>query len=353
MNERKTSGQPDPVRLMIVGSDEVDAIENYYVKYLRREGVDLLSFPAHTLFDQYYYAGLRNKLAFKLGLSRVYQRLNRQFRTLVEEYRPRVIWVFKGMEIFPESLKWARTKGITLVNYNPDNPFVFTGRGSGNSNIVRSIGLFDLHFTYNLDIRKKLEEQFHARTALLPFGFDVEPATFEECALQKEVRKVCFLGNPDKQRVLFINALAEEGIEMDVYGGHWANWLDHPNIRIFAPVYGREMWEILRRYRVQLNLMRVHNEDSHNMRTFEVPAIGGIMLAPDTTEHRIFFKDGDEVFLYKGVKDCAARARRLLEMSPKAAVEIRERARRRSLESGYSYEERTRQFLQQIRLFHA
>ena len=42
--------------------------------------------------------------------------------------------------------------------------------------------------------------------------------------------------------------------------------------------------------------MRIHNPDSHNMRSFEVPGVGGIMVAPDTKEHRIFFEVGKEIF---------------------------------------------------------
>jgi spore maturation protein CgeB len=349
----QANGIHHPMRLMIVGSEEVDAIENYYLKYLRQLGVDVLSFPAHMIFDQYYYHSLLNKLTFKLGLSRIYDRLNRQFRDLAGQYAPRVIWVFKGMEIFPETLAWAKERGIGLVNYNPDNPFLFTGKGSGNSNIAGSIGLFDLHFTYNLEIRKRLEEEYHARTAMLPFGFDIDPAVYRECISQEEEIRVCFLGNPDKQRVAFINDLAAQGIALDLYGKHWDEWRHHDQVRLFGPAYGLDMWKVLRRYRVQLNLMRIHNEDSHNMRTFEVPAIGGIMLAPDTTEHRIYFSDKEEIFLYQNATDCAERCRYLLGLPRHEADRIRESARRRSLTSGYSYEARAKQFLEQIQSFYA
>ncbi|MDP4148456.1 MAG: glycosyltransferase [Bacteroidota bacterium] len=349
----QTNAARHPMRLMIVGSEQVDAIENYYLKYLRQLGVDVLSFPAHMLFDQYYYHSLFNKLAFKFGFSRIYDRLNRQFREIATQYAPRVIWVFKGMEIFPETLAWAKERGIILVNYNPDNPFLFTGKGSGNSNIARSINLFDLHFTYNLEIRKRLEEEYHARTAILPFGFDIDPAVYRECISQDEVLRVCFLGNPDKQRVAFINELAAQGITLDLYGNHWNEWLQQPHVRCFDPVYGLDMWKVLRRYRVQLNLMRIHNQDSHNMRTFEVPAIGGIMLAPDTTEHRIYFTDKEEIFLYRDAADCAERCRYLLDLPRPDADRIRENARRRSLTSGYSYEARAKQFLEQIQSFYA
>lgn len=335
-------------RLMLVGSDREDAIENFFVKYIRRHGGDLFFFPAHTLFHEYYYGSFRHKLFFRAGLSGIYRRINRRFRQAVEEFRPNVIWVFKGMELYPETLRWARQQNIRLVNFNPDNPFIFSGKGSGNSNITGSIGLYDLHFTYNLDIKQQLEGKGYRPAFLLPFGFDITPEEYDAAASQEEIVRTCFLGNPDALRADFITDLASRGIPMDIYGRDWSKWLDHPNIRIFPPVYGVEMWRVLRRYRVQLNIMRIHNLDSHNMRSFEVPAIGGIMLAPDTREHRVFFENGKEAFWYNNVTECAALAQQIMELPPAEAAKIRERARQRSVISGYSYESRTLQALAKI-----
>ncbi|WP_315819859.1 hypothetical protein [Paraflavitalea speifideaquila] len=101
------------------------------------------------------------------------QKINQQFKQKVKAFKPDIIWVFKGMEILPSSLEWARKQSIKLINYNPDNPFIFTGKGSGNSNVTNSIGLYDLHFTYNFAIKKELEERFQSKVAYLPFGYEL------------------------------------------------------------------------------------------------------------------------------------------------------------------------------------
>src|SRR5450432_1720445 len=46
--------------------------------------------------------------------------INRNIIRSVEAFKPDLIWIFKGMEIFPETLEYAKKKGIKLVNYNPD-----------------------------------------------------------------------------------------------------------------------------------------------------------------------------------------------------------------------------------------
>ena len=338
------------MKIFLVGSGHVYAIENFYTAYMREEGADIYHFPALKMFADFYYGSLVNKLVFRAGISSIYPKINRGFKEAVLSFQPDVIWVVKGMEIYPSSLLWAKDKKIKLVNYNPDNPFIFTGRGSGNKNITKSVSLYDLHFAYSFTVQKKIEDEFHIPTSFLPFGFDLSQETYNSCAVETEIEKTCFLGNPDKQRAAFLMSLADRGIAIDVYGNKWNKFVQHPNITIFPPViYGIELWKILRKYRVQLNLMRIHNLDSHNMRSFEVPAIGGIMLAPDTKEHRMFFENEKEVFLFTNAETCVHQIKKILSLSSGDAGRIRENARRRSLDSGYSYKNRAHFALARIR----
>jgi len=329
------------MHVLIVGSDKVFAIENFYVKYFRKLGVEVTHFSVNTLFYDYYDRSLFNKILYRLGISGIYSLINTKFKEIVSNQKPDVIWIFKGMEIFPETLLWAKAENCKLVNYNPDNPFLFSGRGSGNKNISKSMALYDLHFIYNLEIKKELEESCEATTALLPFGFEVSEELFEMCAAQEEVMEVCFLGNPDNERAAFIDSLAGMGVPVAVYGHGWKKMITNSSVKLYDAVYGEEQWKTLRRYRVQLNLMRKHNLDSHNMRTFEVAGVGGIMVAPDTTEHRLFFENRKEAFYFKNVSDCAKIIKNLLELPKEEAEKIRMAARERSVQSGYSYKDRT------------
>jgi len=330
------------MKLMVIGSDKVFAIENLYVKHLREWIKDIYHFPAQSIFYDYYESGLFNKLLFKTGVSPIYSHINKLLKKKIEEFNPDIIWVFKGMEILPETLKWAKERKIVLVNYNPDNPFVFSGAGSGNKNVTDSIGLFDFHFTYNLEVKERLEKQYKMNVILLPFGFELDDDLYTTVRLQEEVQKICFLGNPDKSRALFIKKMAEAGLQLDVYGNNWNKFITHANVTIFQPVYETAFWNILYKYRVQLNLMRQHNPDSHNMRTFEVPGTGGILLAPATREHSLFFDNNSEAFFYSDLQDAISKAKYLLALPAIEANAIRIKARNRSISSGYSYKDRAK-----------
>lgn len=340
------------MKILVSGSDKIYAIENFYVKYLRELGIDIFHFSAQSIFYDFYQKGIINKLLFKSGLSTIYKKINEQFINTVDDFKPDIIWVFKGMEIYPGSLKYAKEKKIRLVNFNGDSPFIFSGKGSGNANVKKSIALYDLHLTYNTAVKKEMEAEYKIQTAILPFGYDVSDEVFEMCCKQEEVMKACFLGNPDKERGQFLETLAANGIRLDVYGNHWKKYVTDPGITVFDPVLGDEVWKVLRKYRVQLNLMRPHNPDTHNMRSFEVPGIGGIQLAPDTYDHKTYFEPGKEIFLYKNIEECIQQIKKILALPVTAADLVRQEARMRSIGSAYSYKDRTKQVLEKMKMLY-
>jgi spore maturation protein CgeB len=234
------------------------------------------------------------------------------------------------------------------VNYNGDSPFVFSGKGSGNDNVRNSTGLYDLFLTYNREDKKQMEAR-NIRSEILPFGFDLRQDLFDECDLIKEINRVCFLGNPDEERAQFIKHLALMNVSIDVYGNQWKRYVNHSNIHIFQPVYGDDFWRTLRKYRVQLNLMRPHNLTAHNMRTFETAGVGGIQLAPATEDHQMYFKENEEIFLFRELKSCTDKISEIRDFSIQQARRIRQNSRQKSLANGYSYEGRSKQALSFLR----
>ena len=318
------------------------SIEKIYLKYLSGLGIETELFAAQNFFFQYYNKNIINKIFFRTGFSSIYKKINALLLEKAKQYKPDIIWIFKGMEIFPGTIDQLKLSGIKIANYNPDNPFIFSGRGSGNQNVKDAIGKYDLHFVYDKTVQKKIEEEYSIKTAYLPFGFELSESLYNECISQPEIIKVCFLGNPDNERAAFLSELLNKEIKIDLYGNDWGKFIDHPNASIFPPVYGDEFWKTLHRYRVQLNLMRVHNLNSHNMRSFEIPAVGGIMIAPDTSEHRMFFEDGKEIFLFKNSGECAEKINYVMSLPASEADKIRHNARNRSINSAYSYKDRSK-----------
>src|SRR5437763_6451777 len=112
------------MKVLIVGSAHEAAMEHAYIVHLTEMRIPNQLFPAQNIFYDYYYTNFLNKIKFRLGISGILNSINRQLIQKVESYRPDVLLVFKGMEIFPETLSKIKSAGVKLVNYNPDNPFI-------------------------------------------------------------------------------------------------------------------------------------------------------------------------------------------------------------------------------------
>ncbi len=324
-------------KFLIIGSTHEAALEHIYAKHLSAFGNAVEIFPLQDSFLSYYTNSLLNKIIFRLGWSSIYAQLQKTVLSFVAKYEPSHIIVFKGMELLPATLHIWKSKGIKLINYNPDNPFLFSGRGSGNENVSNSILLFDLYCSYDSSIVKQLQNR-GVKSALIPFGFELDELEYQKIENTPEINRVCFLGNPDKERAKFINSLINQHIAIDLYGSNWTRYIpsNSNSVKIYPPVYGLDFWKILRRYTVQLNLMRIHNLNSHNMRSFDIPGVGGIMLAPRTADHQLYFEEGKEVFLFQDQIECVKSIHQLLSMHKDMRTAIRNAARKKSV-LNYTY----------------
>lgn len=335
------------MRILIVGSTHVAALEQTYHRYFREWGAE------SEIFDARQPVGWIHSLP-KKGVNAIRRFLpstglgavNTLLLEKVRQWKPEVVWVFKGMEILPSTLNRLRGQVPLLASYNPDHPFQFTGPGSGNALMTRSLPLYHAHLTYQEAIADRLRAETGLPVACVAFGFDLDEPTWNAVAGLPEIVRVGFVGSADADRAGAVRTLLQAGLPVDVYGNGWNKFLNLTSgLQVFGPVYGADFWEKIRVFRVQLNLLRPHNHGSHNMRSFDVPGAGGIQLAPESAEHQRFFDAEKEVFLFNSPEEMVQKARFLLSLTPDQADLIRKRARKRSLEGGYHYRNRATEVL--------
>jgi spore maturation protein CgeB len=335
------------MKILIIGSDFSWSIERIYKRELESLGHIVELIDVQNQFYDYYYKSLFNKLIYRLGVSQILKKINKTLLNQVPNEHFDLVWVFKGMEIFPETLRVLKYQTDKLINYNPDNPFIFSGKGSGNRNVTHSISLFDLHLTYDAWVKDKIENEFKKRTEVLTFGFDDAVVQNIDFNSEEEVFAVCFVGNPDSYRTTIINSLLDSGIEVHLYGNEWSKFVKHDLVVIYSPVYGLEYYKTLRKYRIQLNIMRVHNLNSHNMRSMEIPGVGGVMLAPQTADHSSFFNLEKEIFVYNNELSLAKEVKRILNIDKLVISKLRGDARKKVLEK-FTYKIQTKRILSLI-----
>ena len=156
--------------LLIVGGTSIWAIETYFAKYLNEFGWKISIFDCSKYFQH-------NSILFKLrnrarDLS-IYNLANKELINYCEKHKPGIVWVFKGVELFPDTLQKLTKMGVFLANYNPDHPFIRTSIAHGGKNIPLSIPLYDLHFSYNSALCARIQTEYSKPCIYLPFGFEL------------------------------------------------------------------------------------------------------------------------------------------------------------------------------------
>jgi spore maturation protein CgeB len=313
---------------------------------------EILEFPdrfADLLSSRFY------RLIYRFFPILVIRRMDKNFVEQVINFRPTIVLIFKGMEISKWSLERVKAMDVKLVNFNFDHPFNHFSRGTGNRFVREAIPFYDLHISYSTFIAADLQEKFRVRTASIPFGFHLSEEQYDSVLAENrpEINKLCFVGNPDEIRIRAIRKLLANECAIDLYGFGWEKFFEpHDFLTIHQPRKPNsfwadpvEFWKVLRQYRVQLNFFRPHNEGSHNLRSFEVPAVGGILLTPASVEQQQFFTVGEEIFFYRDDQSLIEQARWLMRQDPHRIGSVRNSARNRSISMDYSYKRRTADLL--------
>src|SRR2546423_266143 len=118
------TGFPQCMKVIIAGNSKSWAIERYFIKYLRAAGIEVILYPSGDIVHDFHTKNLFNKILFHSKLVTKYPRVNKGLLTAAREEKPDVIWFFKGMEVYPETLQQLKKEGFRLANFNPDHPFI-------------------------------------------------------------------------------------------------------------------------------------------------------------------------------------------------------------------------------------
>src|SRR4029079_5700281 len=109
------------------------------------------------------------------------------------------------------------------------------------------------------------------------------------------------------------------GLDTALVGGYWERFAETRS-RALGLKTPEELNAMTAAAKVNLCLVRRANRDGHVMRSFEIAAAGGCMLAEDTAEHReIFGEDGEAVLYFRNAREAGERASLMLPNSAERA----------------------------------
>jgi spore maturation protein CgeB len=335
----------------------------------QRLGYDVTPVDAGALWRGANY--LERQLGQRMLHSARIGRLNALVLEAAMRQKPQMVWAEKQEYLYAETIQTLQRKGAYVVHYNPDPYFSLAWKRTPLADAC--LPLYDA-----LVVTKRYEldaYRLHARGQILysPLGYD-PIGHAPVAASQKADQRVVFVGGWEPRRERLLRAACTVTPGVAVWGYGWAiaqrsrfdilralrlGRLD-PGHRLYlgrpqqslasairsgeganGEIYEDRYSEAIASSAIALGFVREVCPDQHTTRTFEIPAIGGFMLADRTEEHLDFFEEGREAEFFEGDDEYMEKVSYYLS-NESARERIARAGHRRCTTSGYSYDDRIR-----------
>lgn len=340
------------MKILLIGSAEYRSLEKIYHRAMISlgESVDFFDLDPHMEVSGYLrHVGrlANNRFSFRFQAVQAGRALIRHLSTAEHKYD--VICVFKGMQLAETVLREGRQlqKSAVWVNINPDDPFNLDSVSSTSRNVIRAIPFFDLYCIWSRRLLEPIRKAGCKEAIYLPFGYDPSLHSSPGPTAPHLSTSVSFVGSWDKEREATLVGLAQ--FELRVCGDGWSRVSSRSPLAcriVGRSIFREELAKEIYVAAVSLNMLRAQNAGAHNMRTFEVPAMGGLLLTTRSEEQEEYFAEGKACLMFDGHEELREKIEWVLS-NPDQAAKIRNHGRAKVLP--HTYQTRARAVLNKIR----
>lgn len=219
-------------------------------------------------------------------------------------YRPSLVLLLKCDDLHASTYRAIRAAtGATLAAFHPDDPW---NRGRGwppgpaHPRALVQLREVDHYFVWSHALVERAKQSGARSAHYLAFAHDPELHPRVEPTPDERAEFACdalFVGNWDEERERWLTPLAESGADLAIWGSHY--WPARCKSRALLRCYrgrtleGREQSVAVACAKTSINVLRKQNKGATNMRSFEIPGMGGFMLHERSREAEAFFPDGE------------------------------------------------------------
>ncbi len=329
------------MKILLIGSGAYSSLEKTYHRAMLSlgENVNFFDLDPHMEISGYLrHVGrlANNRFSYKLRAAQAGRALISHLSNAEHKYD--VICVFKGMQLAETVLQEGRQlqKSAMWVNINPDDPFNLDSVSSTNSDVLRAIPFFDLYCIWSRRLLEPIRKAGCKEVIYLPFAYDPSLHSAPMPTAPHMYKSVSFVGSWDKEREATLVGLAH--FELRVCGVGWDRVSGKSRLArrivgrrgIFREELAREVCFAA----VSLNMLRAQNAGAHNMRTFEVPAMGGLLLTTRSEEQEEYFPEDNACLMFSGQEELREKVEWVLS-NPDQAAKIRNHGRAKAVHHTY------------------
>jgi len=303
--------------------------------------------PLSTRFSpgQYnFYQRVRVRILGPADLTGV----NNRILDAIHKEKFDLIWIDRGTDIFPETLK--EIKRITrslLVHHNTDD-FKYVSHLF--RHYVKSIPYYDIHFTSNRFNIPELYELGAKKACFLELGYDhhlYRPVEVRDDDFKSDL---FFIGHWEPATEDYIVALVKAGLPVSVRGAGWHKARNKKTLQSVlesGPMCEEAYVKALCNGKIGLGIVSKWNRNQTAGRVFDIPACGVFLLAVRNPAMQDLYQEGVEAEFFSSAQELVQKARFYLEHEEERK-RIALAGHRRCISSKYSWKDRVEEMLVEI-----
>jgi spore maturation protein CgeB len=341
-------------RILFVGD-----VAPFQTTVARRDAFRELGFSVETV-DQGAYLRRQGRQTRRLtyfGLSTpaVFS-FNRAILGGAQRFRPDVIWIEKGVYVFPRTLRaLRRDPAVLLVDHNTDDWMGLSPSLRLHWRyLLRSHSLYDLHVTSNLHNVREFREAGYPRVHHMELAANPampEPGVLPEAERRSLGAPVGFIGHWEPATEKLMLHLVRHGVGLKIFGHNWEKARSRAELREvcrFTTVWGGDYARTAVSFDINLGIVSQHNRSHTATRTFQIPALGAFLLHQRNEVVTRYYKEGVEAEFFDSEDELLEKCQHYLAR-PEERRRIAAAGRRRCEESGYYETDRVREVIPILR----
>lgn len=283
-------------------------------------------------------------LAFRLRWGPAVRAINQYVLDRLPAEPLDLIWVDKGVCLWPATVRRLRELASRLVYYTPDTSFLHNRSRFFN----RTISLYDrVVTTKSLELSEFQRLLSPEKLILTTQSYD-QRLHFPRVSFARKRPEAVMIGLCEPAREECVASLLDAGVPVRIGGRGWHGFLRRRqrDLNLFFEgdsVFGDHYAEVLSRASIGLGLVTRRFAELHTTRTFEIPACGTALATENSSEVSRIFGPGDAIF-FETFADLSAQCAHLMQ-HPEQLRQLTERGHRRVLDSGCHNDGMVRQVL--------
>lgn len=279
---------------------------NSGTRYPLKEAFEHLGHKVDMFDWQYYLAShtkpkIINKIRDKFFISHI-KDINHDLQFVIKKGNYDMLLVVMGKYLFPETIELATSKIKYVVNWNTDDPL---NKINTSKWLLKALPLYDAHFTPRIHISDKYKEHGVKNIFELDWYYRYGIKPYKK--IPSEFKYDCnFIASWSPRRYKYIKNIIEKNANIDVFGWGWNKKnKELPSNKLHASIGILEMMDIYNNSKISINLLTMENQDTTNLRNYEVSYAHGFQLCEKSDKLATMFKEDKEIVFFSSPEELA------------------------------------------------